>query len=43
MRVVLFANEENGIRGARAYGKAHASEIPAHVLAMEADLGAGRV
>jgi hypothetical protein len=43
LRVVLFANEENGLRGARAYEKAHAAEIPAHVLALEADLGDGRV
>jgi hypothetical protein len=43
IRVVLFANEENGLRGARAYQKAHAAELGAHVLAMEADLGAGRV
>ena len=43
VRVVLFANEENGLRGARAYGKAHAAELGGHVLAIEADLGAGRV
>ncbi len=43
VRVVLFANEENGIRGAIAYGAAHAAELDAHVLALEADLGAGRV
>src|SRR5262249_16190356 len=40
IRVVLFANEENGLRGAVAYGKAHAAELGAHVLAIEADLGA---
>ncbi|APR81242.1 Aminopeptidase [Minicystis rosea] len=43
IRVVLFANEENGLRGAVAYGKAHAAELSSHVLAMEADLGDGRV
>jgi Zn-dependent M28 family amino/carboxypeptidase len=43
VRVVLFANEENGLRGARAYAEAHAAELGAHVLSMEADLGAGRV
>lgn len=43
IRVVLFANEENGLRGARAYGKAHAAELGSHVLALEADLGDGRV
>ena len=43
VRVVLFANEENGLAGARAYGKAHEAELGRHVLAIEADLGAGRV
>jgi Zn-dependent M28 family amino/carboxypeptidase len=43
VRVVLFANEENGLRGAKAYAKDHAAELPAHVLALEADLGDGRV
>jgi hypothetical protein len=43
IRVVLFANEENGLRGARAYAAAHEKELAAHVAAMEADLGDGRV
>ena len=43
VRVVLFANEENGLRGAHAYATAHAAEVGSHVLALEADLGAGRV
>jgi Zn-dependent M28 family amino/carboxypeptidase len=43
VRVVLFANEENGLRGARGYAAAHPAELGAHVIAMEADLGAGRV
>lgn len=43
VRVVLFANEENGLRGARAYAAAHAAEIASHVVSMEADLGDGRV
>jgi Zn-dependent M28 family amino/carboxypeptidase len=43
VRVVLFANEENGIGGARAYATAHAGELDHHVAAMEADLGDGRV
>lgn len=43
IRVVLFANEEFGLSGARAYAKAHADEVGAHVVAMEADFGAGRV
>jgi carboxypeptidase Q len=43
VRVVFFANEENGLRGAHAYAEAHAAELGAHILAIEADLGAGRV
>jgi carboxypeptidase Q len=42
VRVVLFANEENGSRGADGYAAAHAAELGRHVLAIEADLGAGR-
>jgi carboxypeptidase Q len=43
VRIVLFANEENGLAGARAYAKVHAAEIPKHVVAIEADFGDGRV
>jgi carboxypeptidase Q len=39
VRVVLWANEENGLRGARAYREAHRDEIDDHVLAIEADAG----
>ncbi|HET6202456.1 MAG TPA: M20/M25/M40 family metallo-hydrolase [Planctomycetota bacterium] len=39
IRVVLFANEENGLRGARAYRAAHEKELPDHVLALESDRG----
>jgi len=37
LRVVLFTNEENGLRGGTAYRDAHAGE--AHVLAIESDGG----
>jgi carboxypeptidase Q len=40
IRVVLFADEENGIAGGKAYAKAHASELERHVAAIEADSGA---
>jgi len=43
VRVVLFANEENGLRGATAYVKEHEAEVAKHHLALEMDLGAGRV
>ncbi len=43
IRVVLFANEEFGLSGARAYAEAHADELPRHQLAIESDLGGDRV
>ncbi len=39
IRAVLFANEENGLRGGRAYFAAHEEEV--HVAAIETDLGGG--
>jgi carboxypeptidase Q len=42
IRVVLFANEENGLAGGKAYAAAHTAELPRHVAALEADSGAGR-
>jgi hypothetical protein len=43
LRVILFANEENGLSGAKAYAAEHADELDEHVLGMEADFGTGRV
>ena len=39
IRVVGWTNEENGLRGARAYAADHAAEVPDHVLAIESDNG----
>jgi carboxypeptidase Q len=39
VRLVLWTNEENGLRGAAAYAEQHASEAVNHVLALEADSG----
>ena len=39
IRVVLWTNEENGLRGGRAYAKAHADELDRHVAAIESDSG----
>ncbi len=39
IRVVLFTNEENGLRGGRQYAKDHAAELPNTVLAFESDSG----
>jgi carboxypeptidase Q len=43
IRVVLYANEEFGTSGGRAYAEAHKDELSHHVMSTEADLGAGRV
>lgn len=43
IRVLLAANEEFGLSGAKAYAKAHAAELGRHVLALEADFGSGAV
>ncbi len=42
VRVVLWTNEENGLRGARAYAEEHADEIAQTVLAIESDAGVFR-
>jgi carboxypeptidase Q len=42
IRVVLFANEEFGAGGGKAYALAHADEVDRHVAVMEADSGSGR-
>ena len=39
IRVVLYMNEENGLRGATAYAADHADEVANHVAAIEADSG----
>jgi hypothetical protein len=43
VRVVLFANEERGLSGARAYARAHANEAATFVAATEADFGGDAV
>ncbi len=43
IRVVLFANEETGLWGGKAYAKAHVSEISKQIIAGESDFGAGPV
>jgi carboxypeptidase Q len=42
IRVVLYTNEENGLRGGNAYRDAHRAEIANHVLAIESDSGVYR-
>jgi carboxypeptidase Q len=42
VRVVLWTNEENGLRGGRGYRDAHRAEVDKHVLAIESDGGVFR-
>ena len=42
IRVVLFTNEENGLRGGKAYAELHASALAKHVAAIESDSGGAR-
>lgn len=39
IRVVLFMNEENGLRGGNAYAKAAKSKREQHIFALESDAG----
>lgn len=42
IRVVLYTNEENGLRGGNAYRDAHRTELTKHILAIESDSGTYR-
>lgn len=42
IRAVLFTNEENGLRGGKAYAETHAAELGEHVAAIESDSGGAR-
>ena len=39
IRVVLWTNEENGLRGGNAYRDAYIDQLDNHILAMESDAG----
>ncbi|MGH8031896.1 MAG: M28 family peptidase [Luteimonas sp.] len=43
IRVVAFANEEQGLYGGNAYRDRYLGEVARHVIAAESDFGAGRV
>ncbi|QSX30860.1 M20/M25/M40 family metallo-hydrolase [Shewanella cyperi] len=43
VRVVLYAAEELGLIGGKAYAKAHAAEMDKHYIAAESDFGAGGI
>ena len=43
VRVIAFANEEQGLYGGKAYAETHKAELDAQQLGAESDFGAGRV
>lgn len=43
IRVVAFANEEQGLYGGKAYAEAHKNNIADHQIGAESDFGAGRI
>lgn len=43
VRVLLAANEEFGLSGAKTYASAEQTNLAQHVIGLEADLGAGRI
>lgn len=43
IRVVAFANEEQGLWGGRAYADKYANDVAKHVIAAESDFGAGHI
>jgi len=43
IRVLLAANEEYGLAGAKAYARAHQDNLKQHVIGGESDFGAGRI
>jgi len=42
-RVVLYANEEQGIYGGKSYAKQHEADLNSHIIGAESDLGADRI
>ncbi len=43
VRVVAFANEEQGVYGGRAYAAQHGEALDRHLIGAESDFGAGRI
>lgn len=43
IRVIAFANEEQGLYGGKAYAEKHLADITRHQIAAESDFGAGRI
>ncbi len=43
IRVIAFANEEQGLYGGKAYAEQHKAAVERHQLVAESDFGAGRI
>ncbi|MGN7918475.1 M28 family peptidase [Lysobacter sp. 22409] len=43
IRVIAFANEEQGLYGGKAYALKHAAQVKQHQIGAESDFGAGRI
>ncbi len=43
IRVIAFANEEQGLYGAKAYAETHKDTVANHQIGAESDFGAGRI
>ncbi|MDQ3288389.1 MAG: M28 family peptidase [Pseudomonadota bacterium] len=43
IRVVAYANEEQGLYGGKEYARRHAGQLDRHQIAAESDFGAGRI
>ena len=43
IRVIAFANEEQGLYGGRAYADQHRADVRKHQIGAESDFGAGRI
>jgi len=43
IRVVLWANEEQGLVGAKAYARVHQDDLANHIVGAESDFGAGKI
>ncbi|WP_157499222.1 M28 family peptidase [Lysobacter sp. Root604] len=43
VRVIAYANEEQGLYGGKAYAAAHANAVAKHQIGAESDFGAGRI
>lgn len=43
IRVILWANEEQGLVGAKAYAKRHEQDLVNHMTGAESDFGAGKI